>query len=677
VATTSLSPPGLNSSPANTKKLRFRPDIQGLRAIAVISVVLYHAGVPALPGGYVGVDIFFVISGFLIIGLLWREIETTGQIHLWKFYARRIRRLLPAATVVALSILVATRLIMPPLTFTNIAREGLATSVFLVNVLFARNETQYSGNPSPSPFQHYWSLNVEEQFYVLLPLLLIACWWAFRRNRRAGFLATLVALSVVSFAACVLLMPAYYSWAFFSLPTRAWEMALGGVLALSLPLLSRVSTTAKTVLSGAGLLAIVGSIVAFSDDTLFPGWMTLLPVLGTLAVIAGGANESNPMNRALGGTGFGFVGNISYSLYLWHWPLLIIPAAALGDGINGWGKVVAVVAAFILAAVTYRLVELPFKRSRYLTYNGRRTYVFGAALVIVTLVASVGVSPMPQLESTKSTEPFSESDSGTVPVVADYVPANVTPTLVEASSDVPAIYSNGCQLETAELKIDNCLFGDSTSNRKVVLFGDSHAAHWFSAVEAAATAESMGFVSITKSGCPAVQLDVYAPMRQAYPECNEWRDSAISEINRINPEVILIASYAAGYEDRVDYDGLFASTWEAALSTTISLLPKTSKVIVLGETPLWNQSPTECLSANVENASVCAKPVETLVRPDLIAAEESAAASAGAVYVPTTPWLCTDVCSPLGWNIMAYRDRHHLTNTMSQTLQKPIQELLK
>jgi peptidoglycan/LPS O-acetylase OafA/YrhL len=173
VATTSVSSSGLNPSPTTTKKLSFRPDIQGLRAIAVISVVLYHAGVPALQGGYVGVDIFFVISGFLIIGLLWREIETTGRIHLRSFYARRIRRLLPATTVVALSILVATRLFMPPLTFTNIAREGLATSVFMVNVLFARNETQYSGNPSPSPFQHYWSLNVEEQFYVLLPLFLM------------------------------------------------------------------------------------------------------------------------------------------------------------------------------------------------------------------------------------------------------------------------------------------------------------------------------------------------------------------------------------------------------------------------------------------------------------------------------------------------------------------------
>jgi peptidoglycan/LPS O-acetylase OafA/YrhL len=659
------------------RKLSYRPDIQGLRAIAVSAVVLYHAGVPWLQGGYVGVDIFFVISGFLIIGLLWREIEGTGRIHLRSFYARRIRRLLPASTLVALVILLASRLFMPPLAFPDIARDGIATSVFLVNMLFARVGTQYSGNPSPSPFQHYWSLNVEEQFYLFLPLLLIACWWVFKKNRRTGFILTLLVLSVVSIAASVVLTPTHFSWAFFSLPTRAWEMALGGVLALSLPFFAKVPAAVKTALSAGGFVVVIASIVLFSEETVFPGFIAAVPVLGTLAIIAGGVGDSNRVNRAIGGPVFTYIGDISYSLYLWHWPLLVIPVVALGGNVGPVTTALLVAIAFGLAALTYRFVEQPFKDLRWLKASFTRTYAVGAVLVVATLVASIGVGQLPRMDSGTPTTPFSMSDSGTVPAEASFVPANATPTLTGAITDLPVTYDNGCQADTTVVDPADCVFGDVGSDSKVVLFGDSHAAQWFPAVEAAATAQSMELVNITKSACPAADLHVRTATQKDFPECQAWRDTSIAEINSIAPDVILIASYGAGYEDRIEYDGAYADVWESALAATLAQLPKSSKVVVLGETPVWEQNPNECLSAHVSDAGECSLALDGLTRADLIAAEESAAGKSDAEYAPTTPWLCAGECSPLAWDKVVYRDLHHITNAMSLTLQKPMEALLR
>lgn len=673
----------LSSSKARTnllpvlRKSSFRPDIQGLRAIAVCSVVLYHAGVPGLQGGYVGVDIFFVISGFLIIGLLWREIDLTGRIHLRDFYARRIRRLLPASTLVALSVLLASRLFMPPLTFSDIARDGLATAAFLVNMLFARIGTQYSGNPSPSPFQHYWSLNVEEQFYLFLPLLLILCWWLFKRNRRVGFVSVLLALSAASLAACVLLTPGHFSWAFFTLPTRAWEMALGGILALTMPMLARIGKTLRTGLSVSGLVAISASIVLFNEQTVFPGSMALIPVAGTLAVMAGGSGISGPVNRSLGNRGFRYIGDISYSLYLWHWPLLVIPAVALGGKLPAWATALFVMIAFILASLTYHFVEVPFKDNRYLSLGLRRSYVMGAALVAALLIASLAVGQSPRLDSGKLADPFRPADSGQVPAVASFVPVNVTPALDRGIKDLPAIYENGCQTDTAVVKSVKCVFGDIGSKSKIVLFGDSHAAHWFSPLEAAALSESKALLSMTKSGCPAADLDARTATQKSFQECKSWRERTIEEIIEIQPDVIFVASYAAGYENRIPQSGTYAEVWSAALSQTLSRLPKTSKVIVLGETPVWSQNPNECLSAHLTSASECTKPLGELVRTDLVNAEKSAVRANGSTYVPTTPWLCTDECSPLAWNMLVYRDLHHLTNAMSLTLQEPLEKLLR
>jgi peptidoglycan/LPS O-acetylase OafA/YrhL len=662
-------------SPAKTSL--FRPDIQALRAIAVAAVVLYHAGVPWLAGGYVGVDIFFVISGFLIIGLLWREIEETGRIGLRAFYARRIRRLLPMSALVGLAVLIASRLVLPPLALPGIAKDAIGSSMMIVNLLFARAGTQYSGNPAPSPFQHYWSLNLEEQFYAVLPLVLIGCWFVISTRRRAGVIAVLLAISAASLIACVAMTSSSFAWAFYSLPTRAWELCLGGVLALSAPGVARSPQWLRSWGLGIGLVVLAAAVVLFSEKTVFPGFMALIPVVGTLLVIAGGVGNRGRLVIALGWRPIRFVGDISYSLYLWHWPLLVIPMVALGAEINGWTRAGLVLIAVGLAAISYRLVELRFQRMPLLTRRLWSPYLLAGVLVVVTLASSLVVAQLPRLDSGQEATPFAMTLSGTVPALATFVPANVVPTLEHGRTDIPVADTETCVGGQILAGPGDCVFGDVASARQIVLFGDSHAAQWFSPIATLATENSFSLVSLTKGGCPAASVTFLPSDKRATDGCSDWRRSAIRRITALAPALVIVADYAAGYSKRLATADTDAVAWQTALSKTLAQLPTDSRVMVLGDTPAWNVDPNVCLSGHLVDAQSCARPVATLSNPDLIAAEQAAAAANRAAYVPTLGWLCGAQCSPLAWNVLVYRDGHHLTNEMAKTLQKPLEAAIQ
>src|SRR5579875_722443 len=273
---------------------RFRPDIEGLRAVAVLAVVLYHAHVGFLSGGFVGVDVFYVISGFLITDLLWRELERDGRISFAGFYARRARRLLPAAVLVLVVTMVASRWLLPPLQLRSVWLDGLYCALYLGNYRFAATKTNYLASTAPSPFQHFWSLGVEEQFYLVWPVLLVAASLAYRRGRpsRAGAFTALAAVSVVSLILSLWLTRADEPLAFFSLPTRAWELALGGMIALAAPLLRRMPPRVAATIGWAGLAAVGAACVAFGSRTPFPGTAALLPVLGAGGVVASGLTSA-------------------------------------------------------------------------------------------------------------------------------------------------------------------------------------------------------------------------------------------------------------------------------------------------------------------------------------------------------------------------------------------------
>jgi peptidoglycan/LPS O-acetylase OafA/YrhL len=272
------------------KSHAFRRDIEGIRAVAIVSVVLYHAG--ALTGGYVGVDVFFVVSGFLITGLLWRELGEHGRISFAGFYARRARRLLPASALVLVATLIASALILSPLRLLDVTKDAKAAALYVSNYRFAAQRTNYlAASTPPSPLQNYWSLGVEEQFYAVWPLLILGVGLLMRRARNfsaAVAMAAIAAIGIASFSLSVYWTHASQPWAFFSLPTRAWELALGALVAVGAPAVRRLPHQAAALVGWLGLAAIAWSVVAFTDATAFPGVAALLPAGGAVALLVAG-----------------------------------------------------------------------------------------------------------------------------------------------------------------------------------------------------------------------------------------------------------------------------------------------------------------------------------------------------------------------------------------------------
>lgn len=316
----------------------FRPDIEGLRAVAVIAVVLYHAGIPGIGGGYIGVDVFFVISGFLITGLLFREASTTNTVALGRFYGARARRLLPAAAIVGTVTAIAAA-VLPPLQARSVFLDGVASALYVGNYRFALRGTDYLTADAPSPFQHYWSLGVEEQFYLVWPLLIIAVAASVRRvrplrstPRPVPYAVVLALIGAASLVAGVLWTRTSPSWAFFSLPTRAWELAAGGLVALSIQQWRRLSLRTASIAGWGGLALILLTCTQLNAHTPYPGTEALLPVLGTALIIGGGAVTGGlGPGRLLCRPAMRAIGRISYSWYLWHWPVLLLMPALLGE----------------------------------------------------------------------------------------------------------------------------------------------------------------------------------------------------------------------------------------------------------------------------------------------------------------------------------------------------------
>lgn len=364
------------SAPAHNP-LPYRGDIDGLRAVAVLAVVLYHFGLPLL-GGFVGVDIFFVISGFLIGGILWREYDATGRISLRNFYIRRFRRLAPAFFAMLLVTTALGWVILLPFEFREYGKAVIASTVYLSNVLFFRQAGYFDTASEDKPLLHTWSLAVEEQFYIFLPLLLIvlARW-------RWGVIGALVACWAASLIACVLLTPVSHTAAFYLFPFRAWEL-LSGVLLAIWGQTRGSNWRGHPALSSVGIVMVSASIWFTPVGPLFPGLLAIPPVLGTLLLLSSG-NGDTPVNRVLTMPVMRFFGLISYSLYLWHWPVYTLASALRGD--MGLPELLIWMAVSVgLGWLSWRFVEQPVRHARRLT--GRA--VFGGMAVASAAALVVG-----------------------------------------------------------------------------------------------------------------------------------------------------------------------------------------------------------------------------------------------------------------------------------------------
>ncbi|HEV2890753.1 MAG TPA: acyltransferase family protein [Frankiaceae bacterium] len=645
----------------------FRADIEGLRAVAVVAVVLFHAGVPGTSGGYVGVDVFFVLSGFLITGLLWREVGERGRVDLARFYARRVRRLLPAAALVVAGTVGLSALFLSPLRAADVARDGLASALYAANYRFASAATDYFAATEPSPLLHFWSLAVEEQFYVVWPLLLVAA------RRRAAY--ALGAVVVVSFVACVWLTGDAKQWAFFSLPTRAWELGAGGLVALAAPRLRTLRPAVATVLGWAGLAAILLAVVTYDDRTAFPGPAAALPVLGTVAVVvAGCASTRRGVASLLGRAVPRAIGRVSYSWYLWHFPVLIL--AAPSSWVVGAPLAVATV---VPAALTLRFVENPVRFSR--TLSTRRSLALGVALTGVATAAALGTGvalPEPEGDVTAAAAPALTAAPTTgataAPTLADVVarqveaatrtasvPKNLEPSLTRARSDKPRHVNDGCHLSYERTRPGRCTYG--TGADAILLTGDSHAGQWFPAIEGVAKSKGWRLLAMTKSTCPPFALDVFSPvLGRAYRECAAFRAEVLARVRAERPKVVVLGA-ARHYEERLYGFAPYGAEWLAAMAATVKEVEATgARVVVLGPTPRTRGNVPDCLAGHLDRAGSCMRDVASAFDRSGIDAERAAVTEAGGAYLDVQPLLCgRNACPVVVGTMLVYRDDNHLT----------------
>ncbi|WP_059017486.1 acyltransferase family protein [Mycobacterium sp. M26] len=705
--------PGLAAQVAgeNSGQKQFRPDIEGLRAVAVLAVVLFHAEVPGLDGGYIGVDVFFVISGFLITGLLWREVRTSGTVGLRRFYGARARRLLPASAMVGVATMIASVVLLAPLQIPTVAADGIASALYVSNYWFIMQGVDYSAPfLPPSPFQQFWSLGVEEQFYLVWPALIILTAWGIRRlSRRKAvraptqrpYLLVLALVAAISFA----LSLAVCHWApfvaFFSLPTRAWQLAVGGLIALTADQWRRLSPRIAALAGFGGVGSIILACNLFSPTTLYPGTAALLPTLGTALVIgAGCAIPTRGCGRLLSLAPMRAIGRISYSWYLWHWPILLLAPVALGQPLGLAARLAAALLSAGLAVLTWRFIESPLRFAPRIRESPRRSLLLGGAATAVAVAVCLAValvvpkpvgagSPAATLRITtmpaSAASGISTADAAVqnaftqvqaaVEASADLtaVPSNLEPPLAEAAAEDKATHLDGClRLAFSRGKLPDCVAGDTASTTTVALVGDSHAAMWHPAFQTVAEERHWRLQFVGMAGCPVIDVPVTNPqLHREYSECDDWRSKAMAQLQESHPRLVVVSMWRGyGSGNFLSNTPAYGPAWLASLTRLVQQLRAGgAQVLVLGPIPDPQSVVPICLSSHLDDATACAPSRSTAVNQLGISREAAATEFGGGYYSDLTDLFCTDSrCPVIIGNTLVYFDWNHLTVEYSRTL---------
>jgi peptidoglycan/LPS O-acetylase OafA/YrhL len=670
----------------------FRPDVEGLRAVAIATVVAYHFQLPPFTGGFVGVDVFFVISGFVITAMLLRERDQSGRTSLRSFYARRARRILPAAAVVLSATTVATFVLLGAATGRATAHDAIAAALFYANVHFAHTGHNYlTLSVPPSPLVHFWSLSIEEQFYFLWPGLLALVALAARRRRALALGSLLVVVWAASTWYSVALTSTNGTAAFYSSLARAGELALGGLVAVAAPHLRRVPPILAGALSWAGLVAVLASAMLVRTSA-WPGASVLWPTLATATVIAvGEAAPAWSARAVLGSRPMVLLGAISYSLYLWHWPIYALTTQRLGYTPAWWWRVALLAVAVVVAVASYRLLEDPVRRSRRLARRPGLSLVVGAGCIATSIaVASACLAAVPREANLLAPAPAANSSALTAALeMASTQSALGRPIvpLSNLSGDFPSVaFDRGCLISfsaagAATGRPSDCSFGDRSSPRTLVLFGDSNADMWVAAFDELGRLDHFRVELLARASCQLPDLPLWNPALHAPgTACTEFRAWAISEIGRLHPFATVLADYEYGL--RWDYSDSLVSTDDAAagLTRTIRQVAATgTTTFFMGMAPAVFSDPGQCLHIHGGDIGACASPVACLTsagRASSTCAFDPASgrtwasverlpatvAAGGGRLVDVTRLFCTEsACPPVVSRIVVNYDLRHVT----------------
>jgi peptidoglycan/LPS O-acetylase OafA/YrhL len=671
-----------------------RPEIQALRAVAVTLVLVYHLWPASLPGGFVGVDVFFVISGFLITSHLLREVMRTGTVSVTHFWARRIRRLLPAAYTVLLASLAATVWFVPRSAWEQAYQEISASAVYAVNWLLAINSVDYLAAASPpSIVQHYWSLAVEEQFYIVWPLLILLAIALARRywlrsgdeeaDRSKSLVAIAVALGLIglgSLAFSIVVTAQSQPVAYFITPTRAWEFAAGGLLAFApMGLPSWVPrpfwVAARSTASWSGLAAIGLAALTFSATTSFPGYIALIPVAGAVFVIwAGDVGHWSAPTAVAGFAPVQLIGDLSYSIYLWHWPLIVVYPYLRGHPPGVMGGLLTCALSVGLAWLTKVLVEDPFRYRTFWAASRRHTYALMGVGMVTTLMIVGSAALLLQVKQQADAPRIAAGVSGAVNCfgAAALAPGAKCPRPFAVPSTLDtALASNDRGLfrichAGSDTAIMSCAVGDPAGTVGVAVIGNSHALAFANGLDRYARENAWRLEVYVQAGCLGVALEQVG----AFPsqECVTWTRAVIDRIvQKPGIDIVVFQSYVDVMppeyttEQRIAFVALMQTTWTR-------LLDGGKRVAVISDVPgtIPDRTP-DCVSREINQYDPCRRARDTLVLSNPMF--EAAKQTHGVTAVDITPYFCDSTfCHAVIGGVVVYFDAHHMTTTYAVTL---------
>jgi peptidoglycan/LPS O-acetylase OafA/YrhL len=680
------SPPLPGEPHGDGQARKFRPDIEGVRALAVLLVVLYHAHLLGITGGYVGVDVFFVLSGFLITRQLVAGVDRRGIRELPSFYGRRIKRLLPASTTVVVATVIASYLWAPALQVKSITTDAIYTTFYGLNYHLAATGTSYlHQGAAPSPLQHFWSLGVEEQFYLAWPLLIVACLLLPLRVRYGALMLLLSSIAAVSFWYCATTTMSEPSWAYFSIHTRAWELAAGGLIALTSPLWTRLPSIVSNLMAWAAFAAIVASAWILTDATQYPGTAAAVPVLATAAILAAGcAQRRHSIERLLSEPVIQGIGKVSYSWYLWHWPMLILFPYIAGEALPWPRRVEVVFLSLGFAILSYHVVENPVRKLRRLNFEWLRTAAALAAVVIAISVIAANTTETTGDGLVVHALAIDTGKPGVVKRITETLnnslainkaPRNLTPSLADAANDLSVNYRNGCHGDfQAPTIAPPCISGDPKGSRTAVIFGDSHMEQFYGGLNVAAKKKHWRLISWTRSACPSASLTVYAPpLKRTYTECDQWRAATIKRIIAAKPDLILM-----GESDDAPGPDMTPAQYARGITTTLKQFSAAHlRVSYMLDTPFPGYDIPGCIASHLSQVSKCVFEVtKGYKRPQRRVAATQAAQQGGAKVYDPALWLCAAKCPVVVANMLVWRDTGHMTDTYSRWLAPVLMNLL-
>lgn len=659
----------------------FRPELQGLRALAVLLVMVYHVWVGRVSGG---VDVFLMLSAFFLTGSFIRKVETGRKLALSSYWLNVFRRLLPAAVVVLLATLIASAALLPKARWGSIMEQITASLFYVQNWQLAKDSVDYyaADHATASPLQHFWSLSIQGQIFILWPVLLLCGMLVWKQlaskfpalSYRAVMAIIFAAIFVASLSYSIITTASRQEWAYFDTAARLWEFALGSLIAISLPLLQRIPRIISVPLGWLGLGAIISCGMLLQVEYQFPGYLALWPVLAAGVIILAPASRWG-VNRILAHPSLGWLGDISYALYLWHWPVMIFFLVESGkDGFSLGEGLGLMLISLLLAWATTRIVESPMRSWTWLSAKRRRVGLGIAALIAVVMVPLSGWEYQVSAEERRAAAQEPYDNPGAEVLLPGFTDeANPNAVMIPLTSKLDEQWSNfgdDCVGEWApqDERIEHCQQGgDPDANKTIMVVGDSHAQHWSGAVDVMATKQGWRWVLLTRPSCR-----FGGPSETRGEDCEAFNTAASEYVLKRSPDALItLGSFSMLGEDE---DGRTAAEQEHIVPAyeegVRPFLDAGIPVVALRDTPRFVNPPPECVDRHGAEASECQAPVEELLAKEspLLALEESGTLGENFSTMDMTDLLCPEgICKPVIGNVLVYMDQSHLTGVFARS----------